>query len=109
MTYYSKFRTTFINEMKNNGLLLTDSDNILIANNHDKYLKLELHQEYFGSNNRTTIPKLTIILGDYHKALNDNIITYKNIDKYNKTEGKSFQLYFNPNNNFVNQQFDNNL
>ncbi len=73
MLLIKKFMSVFEEQAQTIGLSLTKKDdNVLIAENHEKYLLLKTYLEEFSGSGQLAIGELKVIKGNIQKALQEN-------------------------------------
>jgi len=92
MLLIKKFKSVFEQQITSIGLSLSKTDDVLIAKNHQKYLKLKTYLEDLGGSGQLTIGELLVIKGDVQKALQENPFQIKEELTSEKKIG-NFTLY----------------
>ncbi len=93
MLLIKKFMSVFEEQAQTIGLSLTKrNDNLLIAENHEKYLQLKTYLEEFGGSGQLAIGELKVIKGNIQKALQEDHFQIQDDTLVEKKIG-NFTLY----------------
>lgn len=93
MLLLHKFRKVFKQQIASIGLALTsESEDELIAENHEKHLHLKTYLLNLGGSGQLAIAELQIIKGNIEKALKDNPFESKETLPISRTAG-NYTLY----------------